>query len=60
MVRYSVIDRVGHPGVDGLDGGGDGGELGGELLYDGLDELVDDSVHGVDGEVAEEELVTCG
>jgi hypothetical protein len=56
MVRYSVIDRVGHPGIDGVDGGGNGVEL----LYDGVDEVVDDSVHGVDGEVAEEELVTCG
>ncbi len=56
MVRYSVIDRVGHLGVDELDGGGDGVEL----LYDGLDEVLDDSVQGVDGEVAEEELVMCG
>jgi hypothetical protein len=56
MVRYSVLDRVGHAGVNRLDGGGGGVEL----LYDGVDEVVDDSVHGVDGEVAEEELVTCG
>jgi hypothetical protein len=40
MVRYSVIDRVGHPGVDGLDGGGDGVEL----LCDGLEGVS----HGVE------------
>lgn len=39
-MRYSVIDKVGHPGIDELDGelGLDGVEM--DLLYDGLEELV--------------------
>jgi hypothetical protein len=57
IVRYSVIDRVGHPRVEELDGGEDDGEED-DLLYDGLD-VVDDSVHGVDGDGVELELVTC-